>query len=346
VVIRNVKVTGLRGTGVGIHTTLIDRVLVENCEVADNAGHTKGIVLRNARNLVVRGCELRRNSSTALDFYTVTNSVVQDCRVIENPGMHANGLTFYVGCRGILVERNEVRDGNVALTVQDGENMIIRNNILEGGPGGAPAIGLWDGKPYNNIVITNNLLRYHPAAQNSWSAAIYGGNPNAQGYAIVNNIVDGLSGNVFRKADLHHNIFTMLGPGLAPERLGNNLLAPDLKTVCVNPDKGDYRLKPGSPAIGAGVRLTSINAYDRYGVARHDRREGGYRAVRVRSGRRRGGGQATARRPRNLCVHSRRVHHRPAARLRDDLPDALQEAGRRRDKDLKGVDRTGRAAER
>ncbi|MDP6115501.1 MAG: right-handed parallel beta-helix repeat-containing protein [Planctomycetota bacterium] len=264
-VIRDVKITGLRGHNSGIHTTQIDNVLVEDCEIVDNAGHTKGILLRNARNIVVRGCVLRKNSSTALDFYTVENGVVQDCLVTQNKGMHANGLTFYVGCKDILVERNIVKDGNVALTVQDGNNMIVRNNVFEGGRG-SPAIGLWAGRPYNNIVITNNVLRYH-GEKGSWAAAIYGGNPTATGYAIVNNIIDGISGNVLRKADLHHNIFTRYGPSLTEARLGNNKFEPDLGKIFSDPGKG-YWLKPGSPASGAGIALTSINKHDMEGVQR------------------------------------------------------------------------------
>lgn len=267
-VVRDVKVTGLRGHNAGIHTTQIDDMLVADCEVVDNAGHTKGILLRNAKNIVVRGCVLRKNSSTALDYYTVENGVVQDCRVTENRGMHANGLTFYVGCKDILVERNIVRDGNVALTVQDGNNLIVRNNVLEGGKGGAPAIGLWSGRPYSNIVITNNVIRYHGKKEGSWAAAIYGGNSSATGYAIVNNVIDGLSGNVLHKADLHHNIFTQYGPMLTRARLGNNKLVPDLDAIFVDPGRGDYRLRPGSPAIDAGTALTSINKYDMAGVQR------------------------------------------------------------------------------
>ena len=263
--IRNVKITGLRGNGVGIHTGHMDQVLVEDSEVSENAGHTKGIVLADAKNIVVRRCLLRRNSSTALDYYTITNGVVQDCRVIENAGMHANALTFYVGCRDILVERNEVRECNAALTVQDGENMIVRDNIFDAGvDGGSPTIGLWAGGPFNNILITHNLLLSGAPNGN----AIYGGNPGAKGYTIVNNVIDGFGGLVARQADFHHNIFLRSGPGLRQSQLGNNRLVTNLTTVCVDPAKRDYRLLAGSPAIGAGTPITSITRHDRDGVVR------------------------------------------------------------------------------
>ena len=311
-VIRNCKVTNLRGDDVGITTTLIDDVLVENCQVAENAGHTKGIVLRNASNIVTRACTLRHNSSTALDYYTIHNGVVQDCTVIDNPGMHANGITFYVGCKDILIERNRIRDGNVGITFQDGENMIIRNNIVEGGSS-APAVGFWAGAPYNNIVVTNNVFRFHGKA-GDWAAALYGGNPTAKNYAIVNNVIDGFSGNLFRKADFHNNIFTDCGPGLPPARLGKNLLVPKLEDIFLDPAKGDYHLKPGSPAIDAGIALASINAHDIDGTPRPQSQSGRYWSIRIYRPHRRAGIHARGNRPRRLQVLPRRLHLRPARR--------------------------------
>jgi hypothetical protein len=266
--IRGVEVSGLRGSGSGINAAAINNVLIENCTVQNNGGHTKGILIRNAWDVVIRGCHLRKNSSTALDFYSVTNGVVQDCLVTENAGMHANGLTFYVGCENILVERNIVREGYVALTVQMGRNMIIRNNILEGGhESGAPAIGLWDGKPFNNVLIINNLLRFHGGADD-WAAAVFGGNPSGKGYVIINNILDGFGGNTSKTAFFHNNLFTRYGAGLTELQLGNNRIETDLNKIFIAPDRGDYRLKDGSPAIGAGVAVQSLNQYDILGAPR------------------------------------------------------------------------------
>ena len=191
--VRDCRVTNLRGNGAGIQSWGMDYVLVDNCDVSNNAGHIRGILIRNASYVVTRGCRLHRNSATALDYYTVVNGVVQDCQVTENTGMHANGLTFYVGCKNILIERNIVRHGNVGITLHTGENMIIRNNIIEGGRGGAPAVGLWAGQPFNQIVMTNNVFRYHGQGGSDPTMGIYGGNQGAKGYAIVNNIIDGLA---------------------------------------------------------------------------------------------------------------------------------------------------------
>jgi len=268
VTIRDCKVTNLRGNGIGIYAGRMDYVLVDRCEVSNNAGHVKGILLRDGSHLVTRRCILHRNSSTALDYYTVTNGVVQNCLVTENRGMHANGLTFYVGCRNVLIEGNVVRGGNVGLTLQDGQNMIIRNNIIEGGLDGEPAIGLWAGKPYDNIVITNNVFRYHGSGGTDSTVGIYGGSRGSTGYAIVNNILDGISGNVLLKADLHHNLFTRYGPTMTEKRLGDNRLVADLDTLFVDAANHDYRPAPGSPAIDAGVVLTTLNAYDIEGTPR------------------------------------------------------------------------------
>lgn len=262
-VIRNCKVSNIRGTSSALTTSRVNNVLVENCEILDNAGHMKGILLRDGANIVVRGCTLKRNSSTALDFYTVTNGVVQDCLLTENSGMHANGLTFYLGCKNILVERNVVREGNVGLTLQDGENMIIRNNIISGGYG-SPAIGIWN-NPFKNLVITNNvLLAPNP---NNWAGALHK-NEARDAMVVKNNVIDGISGGVLSTADMQHNIFLRLGPGLPASRLGKNLLVKNASAIFVNPLKHDYRLKAGSPAIDAGIALSTINAEDFLGVPR------------------------------------------------------------------------------
>lgn len=262
-VLRDVTVTGLRGQGAGISTVQVDNVLIDHCEVSENAGHTRGIMLRIARNAITRHCVLRRNSSTALDYYTIHNGVVRDCAVFDNKGMHANGLTFYVGCTDILVEDNYVAGGNSGLTVQDGNNMVIRNNIFAG----APAVALWSGQPFDNIVMTNNWFIYDGEPGGS-TAAIYGGNLGARGYTIVNNIIDGLSGNVLRKAEVHHNIFTRIGPVQREGRLGDNQYVPDLRRLFVDPNKADGRPREGSPAIDAGVTLAGLNKRDRDGVRR------------------------------------------------------------------------------
>ncbi len=260
--IRDVTVRNLRGRSSAIHVNRYTNVLIAGCDAIENAGHTKGILVRNSTNVITRGCRLHRNTSTALDYYTVTNGAVRHCLLTHNKGMHANGLTFYVGCRDILVDACIVIDGNAALTCQDGRNMIIRNSILSG----SPAIGLWAGKPFDNIIITNNLLRFD-GERGGTSAAIYGGNPAATGLTIANNIIEGLSGNVLRKAEIHHNIFTEYGPVLRPSLLGENLYAPDAanRIVSQEPING---LPPDSPAIDAGVGLGVANAVDVYGLPR------------------------------------------------------------------------------
>ncbi|MFW6153617.1 MAG: right-handed parallel beta-helix repeat-containing protein [Planctomycetota bacterium] len=260
--IRNVTVRNLRGRSAAIHVNRYSNVLIEDCAAIENAWHTKGILVRNSENVVVQGCRLHRNTSTALDYYTVTNGAVRGCRLTDNKGMHANGLTFYVGCRDILVEGNTVLRGNTALTCQDGDGLIIRNNILSGDR----AVAFWAGKDFDNVVIANNLLLF-TGRRGGTAAAIYSGN-NGENLTIANNIVEGLSGNLLRRADIHHNIFTEYGPVLRPALLGDNHDLPDKDTVVRRVDDHTWTLAPDSPAIDAGADLGVITAVDITGVPR------------------------------------------------------------------------------
>ncbi|NLF33078.1 MAG: hypothetical protein GX591_19610 [Planctomycetes bacterium] len=263
--IDRVTVRNLRGTGAGIHINRYTNVLVRHCRIEENAWHTKGILVRNSTNVVVLQCALHRNTSTALDYYTVTNGAVRGCLLTDNRGMHANGLTFYVGCRDILVDGNTVLRGNAAFTCQDGRNMIIRNNVLSG----SPAIGLWGGRPFDNIVIANNLLLFDGARGETFGA-LYGGNPGSTGLTLANNIVEGLSGNILRKADIHHNIFTEYGPVLRPALLGDNLYVPQKDAVIRQTGEHTWAPAPDSPALGAGADLGVITAVNVAGLPRRD----------------------------------------------------------------------------
>jgi len=215
--------------------------------------HCSPLILRRFDDSVARDNVLHKNGATAIDFYECRRSDMLRNTVTDHKGVHANGLTLYLGCRDVLVEGNRVFGGNAALTAQDGENITIRYNILDGN--GGTAMGLWNGRPLKGLTIVNNLI-LNADPESSWQTAIYNGNKGGSGYVIRNNIIDGLYGEPSFPEDtvFSHNIYTRIGPWQEGRPMGEGeLFEPDLKKLFVDPDSGDYRPKAGSPAIDAGV---------------------------------------------------------------------------------------------
>lgn len=245
--IRDCEITMVNG--VGITTTEIDGVTVEGCFIHHNPGHTKGVVLRNARNQSIRNCKLVKNTSTGLDFYTCHDSRFVGNTVLDHRGMHANGITAYLGCTGLLVEGNRVFGGHAAFTCQDGRDFVIRNNIF-GGNHRSCAMGLWSGKPLENVRIYNNTIVNGPRDV-AWSAGVYCGNKGGSGFVFRNNIVAGFAGTLPADTVSSHNLITFKGP---LHRAGERFVA-DVRSIFVDPARRDFRLKPGSPAIDAGMDL-------------------------------------------------------------------------------------------
>ena len=261
VVIRDCDVSLLR-SGTGITTYQVNRVLVERCSVCNCSGHSKGIVLRNGTDVTTKDCRLVRNTSTAIDYYTCTDGKVIGCTVLDHRGMHANGLTFYLGCKNTVVERNYVARGNCALTFQSAENILVRNNVFDGSHR-TMVIGIWPGQPLKNVRILNNCM-VRSSREHAWAAGLFTNSRKIEGLVVMNNIIDGLASDHPFAADavFSHNLYTKLGPNLKDKPLGpGELLETDLEKIFVAPAEGDFRLRAGSPAIDAGAKVDVSEDY-------------------------------------------------------------------------------------
>ncbi len=265
IVFSNCEATLVRGTVVAV--SKINDILIENCNIHDNPGHSKGIVLHTCDGAVVRDSRLVRNTSTALDYYTCSNGLVVGNTVLENKGSHANGLTFYVGNKNILVERNHVAKGNVALTFQEGENLTFQNNLLDG-DGTNAVVGIWPSQPLKNVRIMHNTI-VRSNHDRDFTTGIFSNSRRIEGLEVTNNIIDGLFSDhgVFKEGIFRNNLYTRIGRDQSKGLVGKDeLVETDLKTIFVDPENGDFRLKPGSPAIGAGTNagvLTNIEGTPR-----------------------------------------------------------------------------------
>ena len=137
------------------------------------------------------------------------------------------------------------------------ENITIYDNIIyNNGLSGITLSDAGDSQthPLKDIKIINNTI-YKNGGSNNWGGGISIENSDIEGLLIRNNIC---SKNVFfqiqREAEvknfkIDHNLIDGFR-GYDDEILGNEYILEDPRFV--NPDKGDFHLKFGSPAIDMG----------------------------------------------------------------------------------------------
>ncbi|MCK4282933.1 MAG: right-handed parallel beta-helix repeat-containing protein [Candidatus Brocadiae bacterium] len=242
----NVNITRLRGIQGAITLRNVSHSLVENNSIYEN--RRMGILGAAFDDSIFRYNFLRRNGSTAASFHTCQRSKLQYNIVWDNLGIHANGLTVYLGSSDMLVEGNEVYNSNDCLTLSSSSNITVRRNILDA-HGLEVCIAAWSGRPMKNVTIVNNVLLH---AGGSWKSGIYE-NAGIEGCIIKNNIIDGIAcsrGSV--QGEMSHNLWTSRGRSFQEGKPGD-IFESDLRKIFMDPDNHDYRLKPGSPAIDAGT---------------------------------------------------------------------------------------------
>ena len=255
VVFRDCEVTLVRGD-IAVSGYRVDDLLIERCNVHDNPGHTKGVAIHTSAKAIVRDCRVVRTTSTAVVFYLSTDCQVIGNTVLENYGMHANGLSFYTQSRNILIERNRVAHGNIALTMQDSNDLIIRNNLFDGSDK-AMVVGLWSGPTIKNVQFLNNTM-VRSDRSHEFTVGLFTNCKAVEGLVVRNNIIDGVGDDrhgVFAKGGVFsNNLYTRALDQLQDPNLGTDCLNElDLKKIFVDPEHDDFRLCAGSPAIGAGT---------------------------------------------------------------------------------------------
>jgi hypothetical protein len=210
----------------------------------------RGSGSRPAKNVVIRNNVVQRGGGTGITFYYVRDSRIIGNQVIGNHGNHANGITCYLHSSNVLISQNRVLDGNMAVTVQQSSDVTISNNLLSGRDGQSRILVLY-GRGERINVFNNTVL-------NSTNGGGISVPKDARLYAIKNNIADG----ILHGRDVEHlagvvlenNLYTSLSWVQTPETLGSNaIVEKDLSKVFLAPDRGDYHLRPDSPARDAGT---------------------------------------------------------------------------------------------
>ncbi|HEV8015238.1 MAG TPA: right-handed parallel beta-helix repeat-containing protein [Stellaceae bacterium] len=282
---------GEAAEGKAIWVTAGNNIRIENIEfsgatVPDNNG--AGIRAEGA-NLTVFNCYFHDNQEGILTSDDPTSDIVIDASAFVHNGTQS-GQThgIYIGHIRTLFVRGSVFQGTTIghhIKTRADNDYILYNRILDFADGTASySVDMSNG---GRGYIIGNVIEKGPKADNFTfiAMAMEGPSLSAQELYVVGNtmVLDRSSGIFVHSrspgmAVVADNI--MVGPGIALQgngRLINNVIAGGSSSGLdanggggnkvvrdigfVDPARGDYHLKPGSPAIGAGVDMQQVNGF-------------------------------------------------------------------------------------
>ena len=245
VTIRDNEITRIRTPGAG---SAVYFVVAKDHLVADNHIHdcprSNAIQTRTGRNVVYRRNRVRMVGRSPLRFYDIQHGQIIGNTVIDCRGVHSNPLTVYLGCRDILVARNEVHRSNIGITLQSAERIYVINNVFTS-PRGA-SVGIWPGRPTRHYYFLNNVIGID-------DGAFYVNDPGAEKFVIKNNIITGIEGFPLRPDNtLSHNLYV----GVRKHLNDGEFTVADLAAVVTDPAGYDFRPKPAGPAVDMGTDVS------------------------------------------------------------------------------------------
>jgi hypothetical protein len=283
---------GEAAEGKAIFVTKGKNIRVENIEfsgakVGDNNG--AGIRAEGA-NLTVFNCYFHDNQEGILTSEDPTSDIIIDSSAFVHNGTQS-GQThgIYIGHIHTLYVRGSVFQGTTIghhIKTRADNDYILYNRILDFAEGTASySIDMSNG---GRGYIIGNIIEKGPKADNFTMIAVAMEGPTLpeqEVYVIGNTMVMDRSSGIFVHsrspglAVVANNIMT--GPGQPMQgngRLINNIIAGGASSSgldanggsgnkivrdvgFVDPARADYHLKPGSPAIGAGIDMQQVNGF-------------------------------------------------------------------------------------
>lgn len=264
---------GSKGNG-GIYLPSCSDIEIKNNFVKNNI-RSAGIFTSIGSNVLIESNTVQKCGSTNIRLYVVSDAMVIKNKIFEARGLHANGITAYLGCKDILFASNEIYDAITPITFQNSGNLYFHNNIIDSR---TPAGGISEwGRTGNanctngTILITNNTIITNESAiaiavEKSLNSTQQGGNmvgPNE--YFVYNNIIDA-GGLIYSPENTDYNLYTSLSWQQIPpwstntnELLGNR----NFDELFVGYDN-DFRLLESSDATNVGENLMSILPTDKF----------------------------------------------------------------------------------
>jgi len=268
---KNCKITG-PGYNVGDYRgfnilsyqgNLNNDIRIENCEIA----HYQRGFCTQCNNLVIKDCDINNFGSLGMSLWGGANILIEgnhfhDQQRVE--AMHADVIAFMHG--NIIIRGNKIHGQQGQAIFGQGygvkDNVLIENNLIydckineisgwyyDGGAGGTPEEGPYIGE---NWVIRYNTIVAYPKDWSTCTSGVYANFINSD---VYNNIF--LTRDYGGRGLVNHGYNIVLSLPSGEENsytYGRTEQGRDtaLAELFVDPDNGDYHLKPGVRAINFG----------------------------------------------------------------------------------------------
>ena len=183
----------------GIGLNHCDDILVENCYIYQCPSWTTAVFISRVNKFVVRDCRLVKNSGSGIRHYEAKEGLIKNNAILDHFGMHSSAINVYEGCANMVLEDNYIQ--NTATINRNAENIIFRNNVIDGLGRSSVCLGMWTsgktgGRALKNIQFLNNTF-VNTSKESSWATGILGQRSNSpsspEGLVIRGNILDRIS---------------------------------------------------------------------------------------------------------------------------------------------------------
>lgn len=220
----------------------------------------RGILVTRSETPIVENNKVSYVGGTGISFMGVIKGNIQKNTVTDIAGVHANGITMYLGSDNSSALQNKVKIEGVALTMQDSNNLTVAHNVLET-TGEGYTLAYWSPtKAYtgaSGVCVRNNVI------VNKFKKSAFIHKTSFPGLTFVNNILDGLA---FTPAGLNvsHNAYTSLSflqNAKYGWKLGLGELIIPPSEVYISYTTGDFRLSNVSAnKLAQGISSCSSTA--------------------------------------------------------------------------------------